>query len=66
MTRPTAKLHQDRRGYLTYYDATPSCIDMFHGHSAALSIARFANKHAGKKVKRVIVAKQHFMVVDVR
>ena len=40
-------------------------MDMFHVHVAALSVARNANKHAGRKVKRVIVAKQHFMVVDV-
>lgn len=37
--------------------------DMFHGHIAALATARFDNRRAGAKVKRVIFAKGHFMVV---
>lgn len=41
-------------------------VDMFHGHAAALAVARTANQNAGRKVKRIIFAKGHFMVVDVR
>ena len=61
------------RGYMCFVDDS-SCgshyrghigVDMFHNHLPALALAIWANREAGKKVKRVAVAKKHFMVVDV-
>lgn len=58
---------------LIYFETHTKCIynehvgrTMFHSHKNALAVAGHANRDAGKKVKRVIVAKQHFMVVDTR
>lgn len=39
---------------------------MFHGHVAAMTLATLENKHAGRRIRRVVIRKGHFMVVDVQ
>lgn len=62
-----------RSGRLSYHHVNERCpyphrigTELFHGHSNALAVARSANRRAGHKIKRVIVAKQHFAVVDAK